>query len=117
MVENQNLDKIRETFGLNQDVNSVNAQGQTALHISATKDLADIAAVLLARGATVDAVDLQGNTALHLAVKLGVADLLKDGPCTASDLAKATETHAPSLTCVLRLLASVGIFAEPDGGR
>src|SRR6478736_9601809 len=69
MVENQNLDKIREVFGLNQDVNSVNAQGQTALHIAATKDLFDIAAVLLARGANVDLADRQGNTALHLAVK------------------------------------------------
>lgn len=76
MVENQNLDKIREVFGLNQDVNSVNLQGQTALHVAATKDLSDIAAVLLARGATVDLVDKQGNTALHLAVKSGSAGIL-----------------------------------------
>ena len=76
MVENQNLEKIRDIFGLNQDVNSVNAQGQTALHIAATKDLADIAAVLLARGATVDLPDGQGNTALHLAVKNGSTAIL-----------------------------------------
>ena len=57
MVENQNLGKIREVFGLDQDVNSVNAQGQTALHLAATKDLTDIAAVLLARGATVGVSD------------------------------------------------------------
>jgi len=76
MVENQNLDKIREVFGLDQDVNSVNAQGQTALHIAATKDLSDIAAVLLARGAAVDLTDGQGNTALHLAVKNGSASIL-----------------------------------------
>jgi ankyrin repeat protein len=76
LVENQNLDKIRDIFGLNQDVNSVNAQGQTALHIAATKDLTDIAAVLLARGATVDLADRQGNTALHLAVKNGSATIL-----------------------------------------
>lgn len=76
MVENQNLDKIREVFGLNQNVDSVNAQGQSALHIAATKDLADIAAVLLARGATVDLTDPQGNTALHLAVKNGSTAVL-----------------------------------------
>lgn len=76
LVENQNLDRIREVFGLNQDVNSVNAQGQTALHIAAAKDLSDIAAVLLARGAAVDFSDRQGNTALHLAVKSGSAGIL-----------------------------------------
>lgn len=76
LVENQNLDKIRDIFGLNQDVNSVNAQGQSALHLAASKDLADIAAVLLARGATVDLPDRQGNTALHLAVKNGSVTVL-----------------------------------------
>lgn len=76
LVANQNLDKIREIFGLDQDVNSVNAQGQTALHIAATKDLADIAAVLLARGASVDIPDRDGNTPLHLAVNSGSVTVL-----------------------------------------
>jgi hypothetical protein len=54
--------------------------------------------------------------ALALAAKLGLADLLKDGPRTAGDLAVATQTHAPSLTRIVRLLVSVGVFAElPDG--
>jgi hypothetical protein len=53
--------------------------------------------------------------ALALAAKLGLADLLKDGPRSASDLAAATQTHAPSLARLMRLLASVGVFAElPD---
>jgi len=56
------------------------------------------------------------SRALALAAKLGVADLLKDGPRHYSDLAKATETHAPSLNRVLRLLASVGVFEERDQG-
>jgi hypothetical protein len=54
--------------------------------------------------------------ALALAAKLGLADLLKDGPRDAGDLAAATQTHAPSLARLARLLASVGVFAElPDG--
>ena len=54
--------------------------------------------------------------ALALAAKLGIADLLKDGPRSARDLAVATQTHAPSLAHVVRLLASVGVFSElPDG--
>jgi orsellinic acid C2-O-methyltransferase len=54
--------------------------------------------------------------ALHLAVKLGIADLLKDGPRHATELAEATGTHAPSLNRVLRLLVSAGVFAEHENG-
>jgi hypothetical protein len=56
------------------------------------------------------------SRALALAAKLGVADLLKDGPCHYEDLAKATETHGPSLNRLMRLLASIGIFEEQDDG-
>lgn len=53
--------------------------------------------------------------ALALAAKMGLADLLKDGPRNVRDLAAATQTHAPSLARLVRLLASVGVFAElPD---
>src|SRR5215472_7847468 len=57
------------------------------------------------------------SRAVHLAAKLGVADLLKDGPRSADDLARMTETHAPSLRRVLRLLASVNVFCELEDGR
>ena len=57
------------------------------------------------------------SRALFLAAKLGLADLLRDGPGAYADLAKASETHAPSLNRVMRLLASVGVFEELDGGR
>src|SRR5262245_17118126 len=57
------------------------------------------------------------SQAIHVVAKLGVADLVKDGPKSADDLAKATKTHARSLYRVLRALASVGIFAEDERGR
>ena len=54
--------------------------------------------------------------ALALVTQLGIADLLKDGPRGVLDLAVVTQTHAPSLARVLRLLASTSVFAEmPDG--
>ena len=56
------------------------------------------------------------SRALHLAAKLGLADLLKDGPRHYGQLAEATVTHAPALNRVMRLLASVGVFDEHDGG-
>lgn len=57
------------------------------------------------------------SRALHLAAKLGLADLLAEGPRQYDELARATETHPPSLNRVMRLLASVGIFDEQESGR
>jgi len=54
--------------------------------------------------------------ALNLAAKLGIADLLADGPREAQQLADATDTHAPSLRRVLRLLVSAGVFEERRDG-
>ena len=55
--------------------------------------------------------------ALSVAATLGVADFLRDEPQDVEYLAKTTSTHADSLYRLLRALASVGIFAETDGGR
>ncbi len=57
------------------------------------------------------------SRALYLAAKLGIADLLKDGPRDSRELAASTETHAPSLNRVMRLLASAGVFEEQENGR
>jgi Dimerisation domain len=46
------------------------------------------------------------SRSLFLVARLGIADLLSDGPRHCNDLAKSTETHAPSLRRVMRLLAS-----------
>jgi hypothetical protein len=51
---------------------------------------------------------------LYVAAKLGLADLLKNGPRTADDLAQVTATHVPSLYRLLRALASLGVFVEDD---
>lgn len=54
---------------------------------------------------------------IALAARLGIADHLAGGPLTAADLARRTETDAPSLYRLLRYLASAGIFAQSAGGR
>ncbi len=51
---------------------------------------------------------------LYVAARLGIADLLKDGPKSADELARACEVHGPSLYRVLRALASLGVFAQTD---
>jgi hypothetical protein len=54
---------------------------------------------------------------IYVAAKLGIADLVKDHPRTAEELARATGTHAPSLYRVLRALSSVGIFTQRGDGK
>ena len=56
------------------------------------------------------------SQAVYVVAKLGIADLLADGPKDRATLAAATETHAPSLYRVLRLLTTVGVFAEREDG-
>ena len=50
--------------------------------------------------------------AFHVVVSAGIADQLAAGPRTAAELAKATGTNEDALFRLMRLLASVGIFAE-----
>jgi len=57
------------------------------------------------------------SRALYVAAKLGIADAMGDGPRDHRELAQTTGTHAPSLNRMLRLLASVGVFEEQEGGR
>ncbi|WP_394832278.1 hypothetical protein LVJ94_37750 [Pendulispora rubella] len=59
----------------------------------------------------------RGAHALHAATKFGFADLLASEPKTSDELARLTNTHAPSVLRLLRALASLGIFAEQDDGR
>jgi O-methyltransferase domain/Dimerisation domain len=53
---------------------------------------------------------------IHVAAKLGLADLLADGPRTAKELARLTDTHERSLLRLMRALCALGIFSETDGG-
>ncbi|WP_408889287.1 methyltransferase [Myxococcus faecalis] len=55
--------------------------------------------------------------ALSTAAELGVADRLVQGPRSAASLAEELGVHAQSLYRVLRLLASVEVFAEDEAGR
>lgn len=57
------------------------------------------------------------SRAVYVAAKLGLADLLKEGPQTAEEIAVATQTHAPSLYRVLRALAGAGILIEDEQHR
>ena len=59
------------------------------------------------------------SRAIYVAAQLGLADYLKDGPKSVEDLAEETKTHPDSLYRLLRMLSSIGIFAETknDGDK
>ena len=56
------------------------------------------------------------SKAIYIVAKLNIADYLKDGPKDIEELAIETKTHPNSLYRLLRMLASIGIFAETKGG-
>src|SRR5262245_33649720 len=55
--------------------------------------------------------------AISVVAKLRIADKLSAGPRSAGDLARETQTHAPSLYRVLRALSATGVFTEDAGGN
>ena len=54
------------------------------------------------------------SNAIYVVAKLGIADLLAQGPRTATQLAHTTNTHAGALRRVLRFLVNYGIFTEHE---
>src|SRR5437764_273155 len=54
--------------------------------------------------------------AIHVAATLGIADLVTNGTQTVEELAKTPGTDAPTLSRLLRALASVGVFTETEAG-
>ena len=59
----------------------------------------------------------QVTQAIHVASTLRVADHLKDGPCSAEELAPLTQSHAGALYRLLRALAAIGVFKEDENRR
>lgn len=55
--------------------------------------------------------------AIAVAARLGIADQLAAGPRSVTDLASATKSHAPTLSRLMRYLASIGVFTEQEDGR
>src|SRR3569623_687559 len=53
--------------------------------------------------------------AIYIVTKLGIADILRDGPKTAAELAELTGTDPDSLFRVLRATSSVGVLVEQPG--
>jgi hypothetical protein len=59
----------------------------------------------------------QVTQALSVAARLNLADALREGPQSATELATMVGAHAPSLLRLLRYLVRVGVLAGADGDR
>ncbi len=57
------------------------------------------------------------SISIYVAAKLGIANLLKDGPSSCDELARACGASPGALYRMLRVLASAGVFAEDEQGR
>ena len=57
------------------------------------------------------------SKAIGVTAELGIADILKESPLTAEELAVKTSTHAGALQRMMRVLASNDIFKERKDGR
>ncbi len=55
--------------------------------------------------------------AVHVVAELGIADVLKDGPRSAEEIAKATGAVEDAVYRLLRALASLGLFSTLPGRR
>ncbi|MGQ9870267.1 methyltransferase family protein [Leptodesmis sp.] len=53
---------------------------------------------------------------MYAAARLGIANQLKTGSKSYTELATLTGSHAPSVYRLMRALASVGVFAETEVG-
>lgn len=54
---------------------------------------------------------------IYVAAKLNLADLLKDGPQSADQLAADTQTDSVSLRRIMRGLVALGVFTENESGE
>ncbi|XP_071954021.1 uncharacterized protein [Antedon mediterranea] len=72
-----NLEKVFDYLKGSTDINTSNANGLNALHLSSKEGHLNIVTELLKRGADVDAATKKGNTALHIASLAGQFGIVK----------------------------------------
>lgn len=68
LIELGRTDEAKELFASKVDINSVDENGNTALHIAAKMDDADLCVYLLAKGIDPNLKNYDSDTALHVAV-------------------------------------------------
>ncbi len=69
LIKEGRYDEARELFAARADINSVDEDGNTALHLAAEINEADMVSFLIIKGANTEAKNNAGDTPLHVAIK------------------------------------------------
>jgi len=69
LVLTGNESKLNEIFKVDTDINEIDSNGRTPLHIASEAGNLQISKLLIMQGANVNIQDKQGYTPLHLAIK------------------------------------------------
>ena len=70
-------DEAKEIFKTKTDINAVDENGDTALHVAARVNEADLVSFLIIKGADTELRNNDGDTALHVAIKNNAIDAAK----------------------------------------
>ena len=70
-------DEAKEIFKTKTDINSVDENGDSALHVAARVNEADLVSFLIIKGADTELRNNEGDTPLHVAIKNDAIDAAK----------------------------------------
>ena len=70
-------DEAKEIFKTKADINACDENGDTALHVAARVNEADLVSFLIIKGADTEVQNKEGDTALHVAIKNDAIDAAK----------------------------------------
>ncbi len=74
LIKEGKFQEAKDLFITKTDINTVDAEGNTALHLAASVNETDLVQFLLVKGADTTIVNGEGNTPLHIAIKSDFLD-------------------------------------------
>lgn len=77
LIRQGRYNEAKEIFKTKTDINSTDSYGDTALHVAARVNEADLVSFLIIKGADTEARNNDGDTALHVAIKNDAIDAAK----------------------------------------
>lgn len=77
LINQGRYDEAKEIFKTKTDINSIDENGDTALHVAARVNEADLVSFLIIKGADTEIRNKDGNTPLHVAIKNNSIDAAK----------------------------------------
>lgn len=77
LIKEDKIDEAKSQFMIPSDINAVDSDGNTVLHLAALRNDADLCTFFILKGADTELKNYASNTALHLAIKNDCFDAAK----------------------------------------